>query len=163
SKLQEKLAVDQQARATQQDQAQKEQLRESLKPLVSDASQAYKSGNFDKAIIDLQTVTRQAPNDPDVAYALAQAYRGKKNFQQAETYLNKALSLDPSNQLYKSAMNDVRRELAEGGPASGSGNTTAYGNNRGGGYGRGDSSDSPGQTRSFDHSDWQNGGSSSSS
>lgn len=174
-KLQEKIAFEQRQHADQEQaakDAQQEQLRNQLKPLVTEASAAYKAGNFDKAVSSLQAVARQAPNDPDVLYALAQAYRGKKSFEQARACLMRALALDPNNQSYKTAMNNVNRELAQaqsqsrssdlaygqsndtrngGGYGSGSGyNSGSGGRGMPSRYGNGDDTDSAGQTVPFD-------------
>ncbi|HEY9775463.1 MAG TPA: tetratricopeptide repeat protein [Planktothrix sp.] len=113
-------AHQQQAAAAQA--AQQDQLRDRLKPLTEEASAAFKAGNFDKAIQDLQRVAGQAPSDPDVQFALAQAYRGKGQTQQAKVALSRALSLDPNNQMYRSAMNQLNDQLAQsGGMAGGAG------------------------------------------
>jgi tetratricopeptide (TPR) repeat protein len=117
SKLNDKMAQEQQARQQQVQAAKEEQdrqMRDSLKQQVADAAQAYKSGNYDKAISNLQSVAGKAPDDADVQFALAQAYRGKGNFQSARQALNKALSIDPNNSNYKASLSDVNREIASG-------------------------------------------------
>lgn len=115
-KLNDKIAQDEQQRQ-QQLQAQKDEEdqrnRDKLKGQIADAASAYKAGNYDKAIQNLQSVSAQAPRDPDVQYALAQAYRAKGNMQSARQALNKALAIDPSNQLYKNSLSDINREVAD--------------------------------------------------
>ena len=101
----ESLEAQQQAKTTE------------MKGLVTEAATAYKAGNYDKAIGNLETVARQAPDDADVQYALAQAYKGKGQFDLSRSALNKAISIDPSNDLYKNAMSDLDLH----GPAAGSG------------------------------------------
>jgi tetratricopeptide (TPR) repeat protein len=86
-----------------------------LRQSVDEASQAFKKGDFDRSISLLQGVATQVPNDPDVQYALAQSYRGKGQFMAARTALNQAITLAPQNQLYKDALRDLDRTIANGG------------------------------------------------
>jgi Flp pilus assembly protein TadD len=104
-------------RAKQQQQqaqqlAQDEGKRQQLKQIATDAQTAYKSGNFDKAISNLKMVAAQAPDDPDVQFALAQAYKGKGDLSNARNSLSRALSMDPNNTLYQTAMNDLNNRSA---------------------------------------------------
>jgi Flp pilus assembly protein TadD len=123
-------SASQQRNRSQQQQAQElarsqNNNREGLKQAAADAQAAYKAGNYDKAISNLSWVASQAPNDPDVQYALSQAYKGKGDTQNARIALNRALSIDPNNRLYQTAMSQL-------GNRGGSG---SYGSNSGSGYG----------------------------
>ena len=95
-----------------------ERTRQSLQQYTTDASAAFKAGNYDKAIGDLQFVAKQAPTDPDVQYALSQAYRGKGDIFDARTALNRAITIDPSNQLYKGTLTQLDQQIAQGGASS---------------------------------------------
>ncbi len=110
-----KTAEVQNIAAKQQEQ---ERARQSLQQYTNDASAAFKAGNYDKAIGDLQFVAKQAPTDPDVQYALSQAYRGKGDMFDARTALNRAITIDPSNQLYKGTLTQLDQQIAEGGASS---------------------------------------------
>jgi Flp pilus assembly protein TadD len=126
SKIGDKVAADGRAKAQQQqaqDLARASASKENLKRTAADAQVAFKSGDYNRAIAGLSNVANQAPNDPDVQYALAQAYRGKGDLNSARQALGRALSLDPQNQLYRTAMSDLKNAN----PA-GSGNNVAYGN-----------------------------------
>ena len=94
-----------------------------LKRIAQDAAAAYKAGKYDQAIQSLNRIAAEEPNDPNVQYGLGQAYRGKGDVNRAKQYLNRAISLDPNNGLYKSTMNDLshdtqRPQVANGGPAA---------------------------------------------
>jgi tetratricopeptide (TPR) repeat protein len=95
--------------AEQARQQQDSQKRQQLQSMVSDASAAYKGGNFDKAINELNSVAIQAPSDPDVQYALSQAYRGKGNIAAAKQALQRAIALNPNNSLYQSALTQLNQ------------------------------------------------------
>ena len=121
NKIADKIAADRRSREQDQvaqKQAQEQQQRSNLKQLTADASTSFKAGNFDKAIYDLQNVARQAPNDADVQYALAQAYRGKNELPQAREAIARAVSLNPSNQLYKDTLSQLSEQIAQGGSSS---------------------------------------------
>jgi tetratricopeptide (TPR) repeat protein len=105
-----------QQQATQQT-AQQLQQRQQLRGVAQDAAGAYKSGNYDRAIADLQQVLRQSPNDPNALFGLAQAYRGKGDKAQAARYLNQALALAPDNQLYRATLSDLNNDRQQPGSA----------------------------------------------
>jgi tetratricopeptide (TPR) repeat protein len=88
--------------------------RDSLKGRINDASTAYKKGNYDEAIGTLNSVAREAPNEPDVQYALSQCYKAKHQYMEARSAIKVALALDPNNQLYKDAVNDLDRRISSG-------------------------------------------------
>jgi Flp pilus assembly protein TadD len=92
-----------------QTEQQESQKRESLRQQVADASAAYKSGNFADAAKKLERVATQAPNDPDVQYALGQAHRAKGENEKARVAFSRASQIDPKSALYKNALNDVSR------------------------------------------------------
>jgi tetratricopeptide (TPR) repeat protein len=109
-KISQKAASDPRNHSQQQqaqDLSRPQPNREGLKQAAADAQAAYKAGNFDKAVNNLNWVASQAPNDPDVQYALSQAYKGKGDQQNARAALSRALSLDPSNRLYQTAMSQL--------------------------------------------------------
>jgi Flp pilus assembly protein TadD len=92
-------------RAEQADQAAKR--REDLREMVASASADYKSGNFSEAVRKLERVAADAPSDPDVQYALGQAYKAKGDTNKARTAFGRAMSIDPSSQLYRDALGDL--------------------------------------------------------
>jgi tetratricopeptide (TPR) repeat protein len=96
--------------------AQQERQRAQLKKLSEDAAAAYSSGKYDLAVRNLEQVAQQAPNDPDVQYALAQAYRGKGDFGRAREQIEKAVAQDPNNQMYRSVQSGISQE-SSGQPA----------------------------------------------
>ncbi len=101
--VQDKLRQQQVAQQTTQQLQQKQQMRN----VAQDAAAAYKAGNYDKAIAALQQIARQDPNDANVQFGLAQAYRGKGDNAKAREYLNRAISLAPDNDLYRATMEDL--------------------------------------------------------
>lgn len=107
---------DQQKQAAQMVQSDRD--NDQLKAMVADSQAAFKAGNFSKAVSGLQTVASRAPNDPDVQYALAQAYRGAGNINGARAALNKAISLDPQNQLYLVALNELNQSSLSSAPTT---------------------------------------------
>jgi tetratricopeptide (TPR) repeat protein len=118
NKLDQSITAAKQAREQQTaavKQADDERQKGTLKQYTADASTAFKAGNYDKAISDLQVVSRQAPQDSDVQYALGQAYRGKGDIFDARSSLTRAISLSPSNQMYKTALNELDRQIAQDG------------------------------------------------
>jgi tetratricopeptide (TPR) repeat protein len=120
-KIAQKAASDQRNHSQQQQAqqlARQQPNTTSLKQAAADAQTAYKAGNYDKAIGNLNWVASQAPNDPDVQYALSQAYKGKGDQQNARVALGRALSIDPNNSLYQTAMNQLN---ARGGGSSSGG------------------------------------------
>lgn len=122
NKLQDKVAADQHQRQVEQQAAleqQQQRKTESLKTMISDAASAFKSGNYDQAISKLSYVSQQAPNDPDVLYALGQAYKGKGDMGRARSTFNQAIAIDPNNQLYKNALSDLSRVANNSGSSSG--------------------------------------------
>lgn len=100
--------ADQAAQA--QAQAQKQQRKSELKKLADDAAGAYRNRNYDAAIRNLDIVAREAPNDAEVQYALAQAWRGKSDYGRARRHLQTAMSLEPGNPLYRTALSEVDNE-----------------------------------------------------
>lgn len=103
------VQIAQQKKEQQQlrQQQQESQKRDNLRSTVEQASNDYKNGNFSEAARKLESVAKQAPNDPDVQYALGQAYKAKGDNQKARTAFNNASNIDPSNQLYKNALNEL--------------------------------------------------------
>lgn len=94
--------------------------RGDLKQRINDASAAYKSGNYDQSIRILKSVAMDAPNEASVQYALSQCYKAKHQYMDARSALSVAVNLDPNNQLYKDALNDLDRRIANSGsPADG--------------------------------------------
>ncbi len=105
----QKHKIDEQRQGLLADQSRQ---HDSLKQLVSDASGDYKSGRFADAARKLERVANQAPNDPDVQYALGQAYRAKGEADKARGAFNRAMSIDPKSPLYKNALNDLNSTVA---------------------------------------------------
>ncbi len=105
-----KMRDRQQAAEQQREVAQQEQQRQELKKLSDSAAKAYRNGNYDQAIRDLEEVRQKDPQDPDVEYALAQAYRGKGNYPAARYHIRQAVALDPGNQMYRSVQSGIDQE-----------------------------------------------------
>ncbi len=147
--IERKQASDRAAQAEQQrqkdDQQREASRRDNLKSLVAQASTAYKNGQFDTAVNQLETVVKQAPNDPDVRFALAQAYKAKGDLTKARLNLNQALAAQPNNKLYRDALSDLDQRLANNsGSSSGSSGGSNRGSNRGSRYDSAQSDDGPG-------------------
>jgi tetratricopeptide (TPR) repeat protein len=87
-----------------------QQLNESehLRQLGQNAAAAYKAGKFDDAIQSLQSVLKEQPNDANAYFGLGQAYRGKGDNARAQYYLSRAAALQPDNQLFASALRDMK-------------------------------------------------------
>lgn len=116
----ERLAQAEQQRL-KEEQNREAARRDNLKSMIAQASTAYKNGQYDSAIRQLETVVKQAPNDSDVRFALAQAYKAKGDLSKARATLNQALASQPNNKLYRDALNDLEQRLA-----SGAGNGSAH-------------------------------------
>jgi Flp pilus assembly protein TadD len=108
--LEAKMKERKQQQETQQQVAQQEQQHAQLKRLSDQAAAAYRVGKYDEAIADLEQVARQAPNDPDVQYALAQAYRGKGDMEKARFHIGQALAQNPNNQMYRAVQTSIEQE-----------------------------------------------------
>jgi len=98
------------AQAGQRALAQKEQRKTELKKLADNAASAYRNKNYDEAIRNLDIVAREAPGDAEVQYALAQAWRGKGDNGRARDHLQQAMSIDPSNPLYRNTLADLDKD-----------------------------------------------------
>jgi tetratricopeptide (TPR) repeat protein len=90
-----------------------------FKQLANAASSAYKSGNYDFAINNLEQIEAQSQSDPSVYYALGQAWRAKGNNDKARYYLVRATQLAPENQLYKSSLHTIDSALSKGNAIAG--------------------------------------------
>lgn len=125
------------------------QNRNNLKQRINEASVAYKAGNYDQAIRILRQVAAEAPNEASVQYALSQCYRGKRQYMDARSALNNALSLEPGNQLYRDALSDLDRNLARGGGSVGTSSSYDTLASSDSGAGSGNSNGSVGQITPF--------------
>jgi tetratricopeptide (TPR) repeat protein len=131
NKLQDKTnAAQHQVQAQQQAALEQQEQRknDNLKQMIGTAATAYKSGDYDKAISNLQYVSQQAPNDADVLYALGQAYKAKGDFSKARGIFNSAIGIEPNNPLYKNALTDLNRVANNGGSSSSSYSPNSSGN-----------------------------------
>lgn len=90
------------------DEARKSQ----LKSVVASASNDYKAGNYDSAVTKLNSVASQVPDDGDVQFALAQAYRAKGDLSNARSHMARASSLNPASTSFGSALADIDRAIA---------------------------------------------------
>lgn len=90
--------------------AQELQHKQQLRKLGEDAAAAYKAGRFDQAITALQTIEAEQPNDPNVEFALGQAFHGKGDDVHAREFLARAVSLAPGNQLYAASLKDIDQQ-----------------------------------------------------
>ncbi len=83
-----------------------------LKSAVASASNDYKAGNYDSAVTKLNSVASQVPDDGDVQFALAQAYRAKGDLANARSHMARASSLNPASTTFGSALADIDRAIA---------------------------------------------------
>lgn len=83
-----------------------------LKSVVASASSDYKAGNYDSAVTKLNSVASQVPDDGDVQFALAQAYRAKGDLANARSHMARASSLNPASTTFGSALADIDRAIA---------------------------------------------------
>lgn len=157
AQIERKQNSDRMAQAEQQrqrDEQQKEAARrDSMKSLVAQASTAYKNGQYDSAVRQLEQVVKQAPNDSDVRFALAQAYKAKGDLSKARMNLNQALAAQPNNKLYRDALSDLDQKLASGGNSAGG--NSGNGNVGGSGFSGNRNYDS---ARAYDNSQQNDGG-----
>ncbi len=139
AQIERKQGAERLAQAEQQKQKDEQQRetarRDSLKSMIAQASTAYKNGQYDSAVRQLDAVVKQAPNDSDVRFALAQAYKAKGDLTKSRMNLNQALAAQPNNKLYRDALNDLDQRIAGGSGSGSAGNQPAnsgnFGNNRG--------------------------------
>ncbi len=103
------IAERQAQESKHQDAAKKKYLRD----IVADASNDYKAGRYTEAVNKLEKVSREAPSDPDVHYALGQAYKAKGDLHQARGSFDRAIAIDPSNNLYKGAVTELNGMVAQ--------------------------------------------------
>lgn len=83
------------------------------KQIAAEASAAYKSGNFNEAIMKLNYLAKKNPMDANIQFALGQAYRGKGNNQESVRHLRAAAALDPKKDLYRQTLNQAESQLDE--------------------------------------------------
>lgn len=154
AQIERKQNADRLAQAEQQRQKEEHQReaskRDSLKTMIAQASTAYKNGQFDSAVRQLEVVVKQAPHDSDVRFALAQAYKAKGDLTKARINLNQALAAQPNNKLYRDALSDLDQRIASG---SGGNSGNSAGNN--GNFGNDSGYDS---ARAYDNSQQSDGG-----
>jgi len=99
----ERIAERQQVERDRADKARTDRLRQA----VADASGLYKKGDYRGAAARLEGVAAQAPGDPDVQYALGQAYRGSGDLARARDAFARAQAIDPSSTVYRNALADL--------------------------------------------------------
>lgn len=99
------------AKAEQESRAREQQQKDQLKRLADSAAAAYRKGNYDEAIRNLETVAREAPGDAEVQYALGQAWRGKSDYNRARYHLRRATSLDPANSVYQKTLAELDSDV----------------------------------------------------
>jgi len=98
--------------APAQNKAADEARKSQLKSAVASASNDYKAGNYDSAVTKLNSVASQVPDDGDVQFALAQAYRAKGDLSNARSHMARASSLNPASSSFGSALADIDRAIA---------------------------------------------------
>ncbi len=98
--------------APTQSKALDEARKNQLKSAVASASNDYKAGNYDSAVTKLNSVASQVPDDGDVQFALAQAYRAKGDLANARSHMARASSLNPASTSFGSALADIDRAIA---------------------------------------------------
>lgn len=99
----ERIAERQQAERDRAEQARTDRLKQA----VADASSLYKKGDYRGAAARLEGVAAQAPGDPDVQYALGQAYRGSGDLDRARDAFSRARAIDPSSSIYRNALAEL--------------------------------------------------------
>lgn len=104
--------VKEQSRQTQNQVAAEQAMRQ--KALADNAAQAFKAKNYDQAIQLLNQLAQEKQNDATVQFGLAQAWKGKNDYNQARFHLTKAVQLDPNNQLYRGNLAQVEQKIASG-------------------------------------------------
>lgn len=97
-----------------------------LKGIAAQAAADYKKGDFDAAISKLNFLSKRSPYDANVQFALGQAWRGKGNSNEALKHLRAASTLNPKNDLYASAVNQVQADADKRGGSGGSGGPLQY-------------------------------------
>ncbi len=80
-----------------------------LGALVSEAAAAYKKGDFKNAIDKLNIVSKEAPQDASVQFALGQAYKANGDSNMAQNAFQKASALEPNNSNYRTAFLDAAK------------------------------------------------------
>ncbi len=75
------------------------------------AKKAFASGNYSQAIMDLSNLVRLYPSDGKIYFALSQSLRAIKSFDWAIYCLKMAIYLDPSVDIYKTALQDLEAEI----------------------------------------------------
>jgi len=104
--------------AVAQSAAQDPARKQHLKNAVAAASTDYKAGRYDSAVSKLNNVASQVPDDADVQFALAQAFRAKGDLSNARSHMARASSLNPASTTFGSALGDIDRAIASKGSAS---------------------------------------------
>ncbi len=165
AQIERKQNADRLAQAEQQRQRDEQQReaskRDSLKSMIAQASTAYKNGQFDSAVRQLEVVVKQAPNDSDVRFALAQAYKAKGDLTKARINLNQALAAQPNNKLYRDALSDLDQRIASGSSGNsgaGSSNSGSSSGNNGGNSGSFGNNSGYDSARAYDNSQQADGG-----
>jgi tetratricopeptide (TPR) repeat protein len=108
NKIDANKALADSANQQKQDAARKAQLKNSVAAAASD----FKQGQYDSAISKLTDVSAQVPDDADVQFALAQAYRAKGDLGNARSHMLRASSLNPANAGYASGLTAVDQAIA---------------------------------------------------
>lgn len=80
-----------------------------LGALVSEAAAAYKKGDYKNAIDKLNVVSKEAPQDASVQFALGQAYKANGDSNMAQNAFQKASALEPNNSNYRTAFLDAAK------------------------------------------------------
>lgn len=110
NKMRNQQVAQQQAQQKAQEQQISAQRKNELRALAEQAATAYKAGDFDSAIAKVSKVAAAEPQDANAQFALAQAWRGKGDYNRAQGYLSAALAIDPGNSLYQTTMRDMQQE-----------------------------------------------------
>jgi len=77
--------------------------------LVSEAASAYKKGDYKNAIDKLNLVSKEAPQDASVQFALGQAHKANGDTNMAQNAFQKASALEPNNSSYRTAFLDAAK------------------------------------------------------
>jgi Tfp pilus assembly protein PilF len=82
-----------------------------LQELAKAAGTSLRQGDYTGAISKLEVLAEKAPSDASVQFGLSRAWSGKGNLGRSRQYLQGAIALAPEQQMYKSSLQVLDREI----------------------------------------------------
>lgn len=82
-----------------------------LQELAKSAGAALRQGDYTGAIPKLEVLAQKAPSDASIQFGLSRAWYGKGNLGRSRQYLQGAIALAPDQQMYKSSLQVLDREI----------------------------------------------------